>query len=123
MSDIDFDDIFKVQDFNTDKLLDEIDFSIDSIFPILDRLHRDCTKDEILECVYQLRGQLFSLRDEVVEANEMDNSFYQPMRDDRLSAFKHIYPDLSDNVIDKHFDSLEYKMKSTAHKSAIKDSK
>ena len=90
MSDIDFDDIFKVQDFNTDKLLDEIDFSIDSIFPILDRLHRDCTKDEILECVYQLRGQLFSLRDEVVEANEMDNSFYQPMRDDRLSAFKHI---------------------------------
>jgi hypothetical protein len=102
-------------------LLFEIDFCLDSIFPIEERVTKKQSIERILLTISQLRGQLLSMRDDIVRDNDIKGrkELYHPLEALPLELMRNLYNDMPDNLAEKHFDSTTYNKCSKRNRGVI----
>jgi len=91
-------------------LLYEIDFALDSILPIEERVIEKKSTTEIMSTISQLRGGLLRLRDIFVVRNNIKGrrELYHPLEALPLEGMRMLYDDMPDNLAEKHFNQTAY---------------
>jgi hypothetical protein len=91
-------------------LLYEIDFALDSILPIEERVIKKKSTTEIMLTITQLRGGLLELRDKLVVKNNIRGrkELYHPLEALPLEGMRMLYVDMPDNLAEKHFNQTVY---------------
>lgn len=91
-------------------LLYEIDFALDSILPIEERVIKERSTTEIMLTISQLRGGLLKLRDILVVRNNIRGrrEVYHPLEALPLEGMRMLYDDVPDNLAEKHFNQTAY---------------
>ena len=91
-------------------LLYEIDFALDSILPIEERVIEGKSTIKIMLTISQLRGQLLKLRDILVVKNNIKGrrELYHPLEALPLEGMRMLYDDMPDNLAEKHFNQTGY---------------
>lgn len=91
-----------------DEILNEIDWALDSILPIEERLLSKASEAAIMETIAQLRGHLMRTRDEIVDShNVKGNNKYQPLKVIPIDTLQILYPDMPKNLAAKHIKKLK----------------
>lgn len=105
----------------TKDLLFKIDFCLDSILPIEERVIQKKSVAEIMSTVSQLRGQLLSMRDDIVRDNNVKGrrELYHPLEALPLELLRKLYDDMPDNLAEKHFNFTEYSKFSRRNRDII----
>lgn len=105
----------------TKDLLFKIDFCLDSILPIEERVIQKKSVAEIMSTVSQLRGQLLSMRDDIVKDNNIKGrkELYHPLEVLPLELLRELYDDMPDNLAEKHFNFTEYSKFSRRNRDII----
>lgn len=95
----------------TKELLHEVDWILDSILPIEERVVKGESITKIMSVISQLRGQLLSWRDTVVVENDIKGraELYHPLEVLSLDSIQLLYPDMPDNLAEKHFNTTSYR--------------
>ena len=93
-------------------LLYEIDFALDSILPIEERVIEGKSTIKIMLTISQLRGQLLKLRDILVVRNNIKGrrELYHPLEALPLEGMRMLYDDMPDNLAEKHFNQTIYNL-------------
>jgi hypothetical protein len=91
-------------------LLYEIDFALDSILPIEERVIEKKSTIEIMLTISQLRGGLLKLRDNLVVKNNIRGrrELYHPLEALPLEGMRMLYDDMPDNLAEKYFNQTVY---------------
>jgi len=91
-------------------LLYEIDFALDSILPIEERVIEKKSTTKIMSTISQLRGGLLRLRDIFVVRNNIKGrrELYHPLEALPLEGMRMLYDDMPDNLAEKHFNQTAY---------------
>ena len=102
-------------------LLYEIDFALDSILPIEERVIEKKSTIEIMLTISQLRGGLLKLRDILVVRNNIKGrrELYHPLEALPLELLRKLYDDMPDNLAEKHFNFTEYSKFSRRNRDII----
>ena len=85
-------------------ILNEIDWALDSILPIEERLLSKAPEPDIMTVIAQLRGHLMRTRDEIVERYNLKNvKEYKPLKVLPIEMLQMLYSDMPNNLAIKHF--------------------
>jgi len=92
-------------------LLHEIDWALDSILPIEERVVEQKGVFMVMKLISQLRGHLLTVRDRVVVENNVigRKELYHPLESLTLEGMRILYKDMPDNLAEKHFDQSAYR--------------
>lgn len=106
-------------------LLYEIDFALDSILPIEERVIEGKSTIKIMLTISQLRGQLLQLRDILVVKNNIKGrrELYHPLEALPLEGLRMFYNDMPDNLAEKHFNQTPYNYESKTRREILKRNK
>ena len=103
------------------RLLHEIDWALDSILPIKERVIKQKSVPEIMRTILQLKGHLLNLRDRVIVEEGIRGrvEFYQPLEVLPLEGIRMMYPDMPDDLAEKHFIRSDYRKISKARREEM----
>jgi hypothetical protein len=106
-------------------LLYEIDFALDSILPIEERVVEKRSTTKIMLTISQLRGCLLKLRDNLVVKNNIRGrrELYHPLEALPLEGMRMLYDDMPDNLAEKHFNQTAYNRMSKQRKEFLERNK
>ena len=106
-------------------LLYEIDFALDSILPIEERVVEKKDTIKIMLTISQLRGQLLKLRDNLVVKNNIKGRrrLYHPLEAMPLEGLRMFYNDMPDNLAEKHFNQTAYNCESKKRREFLERNK
>ena len=101
-------------------LLHEIDWALDSILPIEERVVNRNSVDAIMAVVCQFKGHLLAVRDWLVVENKVQGrtELYHPLESLTLGGMRMLYHDMPDNLAEKHFNKSAYNRHSKQRRGA-----
>ena len=100
------------------EILNELDFALDSILPIEERVVTQKDITSIMITISQLRGHLLNLRDKIVVEYNITGrkELYHPLEALPLEGMRMLYDDMPDNLAEKHFNQTTYNRVSKARR-------